>query len=31
MIKFDKLFITMKEKGVSTYVLRENAVLTVKL
>lgn len=30
MIKFDKLFITMKEKGVSTYVLREKCGIDSK-
>ncbi len=30
MIKFDKLFITMKNKGVSTYVLREKCGIDSK-
>ena len=30
MIKFDKLFKTMKEKGVSTYVLREKCGIDSK-
>ncbi len=30
MFKFDKLFITMKNKGVSTYRLREECVLDSK-
>ena len=30
MIKFDKLFETMKEKGISTYVLREKCGIDSK-
>lgn len=30
MIKFDKLFKTMKDKGVSTYVLREKCGIDSK-
>ena len=30
MIKFDKLFITMKNKGISTYVLREKCGIDSK-
>ena len=30
MIKFEKLFITMKNKGISTYVLREKCGIDSK-